>query len=82
VRAVLSQRQAFPEDGKALMTMLGAAQQHATTEGSKALRISVRVALASGRQVNSEAVILIFDSSKEPYSILSWRDDPDGPHVR
>ena len=36
VRTILAQRQAFPENEQALLSMLGAARQYATTEGSKA----------------------------------------------
>ena len=38
-----------------------------------------RIAFDNGRQVRAEAVILIIEGDEEPYHILSWRDDFDGP---
>jgi len=75
VRAVLAQRQAFPENGQALLSMLGSARQYASTEGSKALRILAQVGFSNGHRMTSEVVILVFDNSNEPYSVLSWQDD-------
>jgi general secretion pathway protein K len=81
VRSVLTYRQAFPQDGKVLLAMLGTAQQYGTTEGSKALRVSAQVAFDKERKLSSEVVILLFDNDKEPFSILSWRDGLDGLHA-
>src|SRR5262249_8728265 len=75
VRAILAQRQAFPENGQALLSMLGAARQYATTEGSKALRVLTQISFDNGRRMSSEVVILVFENSNEPYSVLSWQDD-------
>jgi general secretion pathway protein K len=77
VRSVLTYRQAFPNDGKVLLAMLGGAQQYGTIEGSKALRITAQVTLAKGRQLSSEVVILLFDNDKAPFSVLSWHDGLD-----
>lgn len=77
VRSVLTYRQAFPQEGRTLLAMLGAAQQFGTTEGSKTLRVSAQVAFARGRQYHSEAVILPFENDKQPFSILFWRDGLD-----
>jgi general secretion pathway protein K len=49
-----------------------------TTDGSDAVRLQVRVALDNGRQIASEAVILV-RGDDEPYRILSWRDDAESP---
>jgi len=75
VRTILAQRQAFPENGQALLSMLGAARQYATTEGSKALRVHIQLSFGNGHRMSSEVVILVFDNSNEPYSVLSWQDD-------
>ena len=81
VRAVLAQRKAFPDNKQALLSMLGAAQQYATTEGSKTLRVSTQVNLESGRRMTAEVVILVFDTGNEPFSILSWQGDLDEPQA-
>ena len=75
VRTILAQRQAFPENGQALLSMLGAARQYATTEGSKALRVHIQSSFGNGHRMSSEVVILVFDNSNEPYSVLSWQND-------
>jgi len=62
------------------LAQLGAAQTEVTTEGSKAIRVTVRMIFGSGRKMTSEAVILI-DSGSEPYRVLSWQDDTD-PEAR
>lgn len=77
VKAVLAQRQAAPENAQALLALLGQAQQYATADGSKALRVSVQVNLDNGRSTTSEVVILVFEGGPEPFSILSWRDARD-----
>jgi general secretion pathway protein K len=73
-RTLLMQRQGSV-DLKSLGPLLGAAEQFVTNEGSRALRVSVRVALDNASASTSEAVILLFDSGSEPYSILSWHDE-------
>jgi len=78
VREVLAQRQAFPENGQALLSMLGSARQYATTDGSKALRVHTQLSFGNGHRMSSEVVILVFDNSTEPYSVLSWQDDLAG----
>lgn len=76
--AVLVQRQ-VPGDGQALLQLLGPAQNYATTEGSNASRVDVRIAYDNGRRSHSEVIILPFDEGNEPYSILSWNDELDPP---
>ena len=58
--AVLAQRQ-VPGDGQALLQLLGPAQSYATTEGSNATRVNVRIAYDNGHRSNSEVIILPFD---------------------
>jgi len=76
--AVLVQRQ-VPGDGQALLKLLGPAQNYATTEGSNASRVDVRIAYDNGRRSHSEVIILPFDEGNEPYSILSWDDGLEPP---
>jgi general secretion pathway protein K len=58
--------------------LLGGAQG-AGTQGSKATRVTVGIAFDNGRRVGTEAVIMPLDDADEPYRVLSWRDDFDGP---
>jgi general secretion pathway protein K len=51
----------------------------AGTQGSKATRVSVGIVFDNGRRVGAEAVIVPLDDADEPYRVLSWRDDFDGP---
>ena len=53
---------------------LGDLQNMVTTEGSKAMRVTVRVRFDSGRRIVSQAVILVGGSEK-PYRVLWWQDD-------
>ena len=53
------------------------AQQIGTISGSKAVRVTARIAFDSGQRVTSEVVIFILDGSGEVYRIMTWRDDLD-----
>jgi len=77
LHAVLAQRQVAPGNGQALMPLLGPAQGYVTMEGSKASRVTARIAFDNGRRTSSEVVILVFEEGTEPYSVLSWRDELD-----
>jgi hypothetical protein len=62
------------------MALLGPARSHATAEGSKAVRVNVRIAFDNGRRMSSEVVIILFDDgAAEPFGVLSWRDELDEP---
>ena len=74
----LVQRQ-LAGDGQALLQLLGPAQNYATTEGSNATRVKVRIAYNNGRRAHTEVIILPFDGGTEPYSILSWDDELEPP---
>jgi general secretion pathway protein K len=74
VKAVLEQREAEPDNKQALMRLLGTAQQYATTDASRAIRVNVRFARKSARQRLYEVVFLLFDEGTEPYSVMSWRN--------
>lgn len=45
----------------------------------KTLRVVVSIRFDNGRRVQAEAVILLIQDDEEPYHILSWHDDFDGP---
>ncbi len=77
VAAILAQRHA--RSPQAVLALLGAARPSAAIEPRKATRAAVRVAFADGRRVNADVVILLLEGGAEPYRILSWRDDFDGP---
>ena len=70
--ALLAQREASPESAKALLPQ--EAQQYATLEGSKAFRVSIRVAFENGRQRSAEVVIFLFEAGDQPFAVLSWED--------
>jgi general secretion pathway protein K len=62
------------------LSLLGAAGSSVAVGGRKATRAAVHITLDTGRQVNADAVLLITENnSPEPYRILAWRDDFDGP---
>ncbi len=77
--SVLSQRGTGPQSAQFVMGLLGPAQGIATAEGSKATRVTVRIGFDNGRRVGAEAIILPLEDADEPFRILSWRDDFDGP---
>jgi general secretion pathway protein K len=76
---VLKARAADPGDGPALLALLGPAKSHATADKSKAVRAAIDVGLANGRHVHAEVVFRLTDKGDEPYDLLYWRDDFDGP---
>jgi general secretion pathway protein K len=82
--AVLNARVNAPDDGRALLALLGPAKARATTDKSKAFRASISVDFDSGRRVHAEVVFRLKDQGAkdqgdEPYELLYWRDDFDGP---
>jgi len=79
MKAVLKARASAPDDQEALLSKLGPVRSRATLGGSKALRSSVDVEFDNGRRVHAEVVFRLRDGEGEPYDILSWRDDFDGP---
>lgn len=76
---VLAERARQPQDAQALLKLLGSAAGNATIDGRKASRVSVRVDLDDGRRVLAEVVILLIEDGDQPYGVLYWRDDFDGP---
>jgi general secretion pathway protein K len=74
---VLAARRSARADGQALLALLGPAQAHATVEASRASRVSIHIAFDNGRRANFEVVILVFEEGRDPYAVLSWREDDD-----
>jgi general secretion pathway protein K len=87
--AVLNARVTDPNDGPALLALLGPAKAQATAAQSKAFRASIAVEFDNGRRIHAEVVFRLKDQgdkdggdknkSDEPYELLYWRDDFDGP---
>ena len=76
---VLKARAKGPGDGRALLELLGPAKSHASTDRSKAVRAAVEVQFDNGRRIQAEVVFRLKDGGDEPYDLLYWRDDFDGP---
>jgi general secretion pathway protein K len=79
LNAVLNLRAVPRQSGNTVLEMLGPAQSGATIDGSKATRVRIAVNFDNGRRTNAAVVILILEDADEPYRVLSWRDDADGP---
>src|SRR5256885_3279645 len=80
LQAILVQRAAAPQNdqtAQALLATLGAGQTFANAQGSKALRVTARIAFDSGQRMTTEAVIFLLDNGTDPYRILTWHDDMD-----
>ena len=59
--AVLNARVKDPDDGRALLALLGPAKARATTDRSKAFRASIAVDFDNGRRVHAEVVFRLKD---------------------
>jgi general secretion pathway protein K len=57
---------------------LGADLHGFTGDAGNAMRVAVRIDFTNRHQVLAEAVILLLEGTKEPFRVLSWRDDFDG----
>jgi general secretion pathway protein K len=77
---ILGQRGPGAANARIVQGLLGSSQG-ASNQGSKTTRVTVRVAFDNGRRVGAEAVILLLDDGDEPYRVLSWQDDFDGPNI-
>jgi general secretion pathway protein K len=61
-----------PQD--VMAAQLGTAQSFLTLNPSRSNRVTVDVALRSGRRIRTQAVIFLLPRDSQPYRILSWRD--------
>lgn len=76
--ALLSQVGRGPQNAEYLKNFVGN-QPGITIEAGKTARVAVRMDFDTGRRVRGEAVILLGGEAGEPFRVLSWRDDFDGP---
>jgi general secretion pathway protein K len=74
--AILAQRRNPRSNPTIINGILGPLEGFATTQSSSAVRVNVGIQPDNGRRSSSEVVILIVDDGRDPYRILSWRDDP------
>ena len=79
LRQVLAQRAQGKPDGQSLLKLLGPASSNASVTPSKATQVLINVRLGNGRDVFAEVVIVTLQDGDEPFRVLSWRDDIDGP---
>ena len=79
LKQVLAQRAQGAPDGQSLLKLLGSASSNASVTPSKATRVLINVRLGNGRDVFAEVVIVTLQDGDEPFRVLSWRDDIDGP---
>jgi general secretion pathway protein K len=78
VDEILQQRD--PQNPQKVLSLLGTAASSVAVGGRKATRAALHIMLDTGRKVNADAVLLIGENnSPEPFRILAWRDDFDGP---
>ena len=77
--SILRARAQASNDRQALLSLLGPAKSRAMADSSKSIRSSIEVAFDNGRRVQAEVVFRLKDGGDDPYDILSWRDDFDGP---
>ncbi len=68
-----------PQNPQAVLGLLGEARASVALGGRKAIRAAVHVTLGTGRKVNADVVILIMEAGQDPYYVLAWSDDFDGP---
>jgi len=68
-----------PRNRQAVLGLLGQARANVSVEGRKATRALIQIALDTGRRIFADVVILMMEDGAEPYRVLSWRDDFDGP---
>jgi general secretion pathway protein K len=77
--AVLSQIGRGPQNAEFLKAFVGE-QPGITLDAGKTARVAVGMDFGAGRRVRGEAVILLGSGETgEPFRVLSWRDDFDGP---
>jgi general secretion pathway protein K len=78
LQKVLGARMQSPEDGEALLKLLGSAHALATDKPNPTARVRMQIRLDNGRTARAEVVILLMQNEDEPFRVLSWRDDSDG----
>ncbi len=76
---VLKARAGGATDDRQLLAMLGPAKEHAAIDPAQAIRAEIEVEFDQGRRVRAEVVFRLKDGGDDPYDLLYWRDDFDGP---
>lgn len=79
VQAILAQRGVGARNSEDLLKLLGPARAYATATTNPAIRVRADIRLDNGREARTEIVILVTPGEDEPFRVLSWRDDMDGP---
>ena len=74
LQLLLSIRANAPQD--IMRAQLGMTQSYITLNSSRADRVSVEVQFPSGRRGRTQADIFVLPRDKEPYRVLSWRENP------
>lgn len=77
LHTLLEKREAAPLD--VLRARLGSATRYATVEASRVNRVTVDVRFDAKRRSRLEIVVVPLEGDTEPFRILSWRDELDGP---
>src|SRR5439155_25320484 len=83
LQRILTERSVRPSDPRTLLESIGSFGGLATREGSRAIRVTVRIEFDDRRRISAEVVIAILDDEDEPFRVLSWHDEFDGiaePH--
>jgi general secretion pathway protein K len=75
---LLSQIGRGPQNAQFLQRLVGD-QPGITIDAGKTARVAIRMDLDAGHRVRGEAVILLGSEAGEPFRVLSWSDDFDGP---
>jgi general secretion pathway protein K len=78
LQKVLGARMQNPDDGDALLKLLGSSQALANDKSNPTARVRMQIRLDNGRTARAEVVILVMQNEDEPFRVLSWRDDSDG----
>ena len=75
--AFLAARVVASREHKSLpLDTLGPAQDFVTRSAGSTLRVGIRVQFANGHRKSTEAVVKLFPQGSEPFSVLTWIDDP------
>jgi general secretion pathway protein K len=75
LNAFLAQRETLTADPQLVADSLGKDQAGASTKGSAAVRVHVRVRFQNARQSAAEVVITHDSGAEVPYQVLSWQSD-------
>ena len=76
LNAFLAQRETLTADPQLVADSLGNDQAGATTNGSAAIRVHIRIRFDNARQSGAEVVITP-GGAEVPYQVLSWQNDID-----